>query len=234
MNNNFLKLATYNIHRSTGTDGACVPERIAHVINGLQADIIGLQEVGWYHRKGRRTNQFDFLREKTGYDIVPGLVRDHDNACFGNALLTRHHVKSYACLNLTVSGNAPRGAVQAILQTNHGALQIIIVHLGLSPWERYRQMKVIADFIRTQPTIPTVVMGDFNQWLYQTEASNQITNLLPGHVHALTFPAQLPVVRLDRMFLSSKIKLLGKKVLKNEITKKASDHLPLLAEVICS
>ena len=227
-----FRLATYNIHRSLGVDGEFAPKRIAKVLETLDADILGLQEVGWYHGKGQRINQFDFLREATGYEMVPGLVRDHENACFGNALLTKYPVKSYACINLTIAGYAPRGAIQAILETKVGELQVIVVHLGLTPWERYQQMKKIADLVRHNQSKRTIVMGDFNQWLQHTEASSQITSLLPKQINELTFPTRLPVVRLDRMFMSANIELLKQGTLKDETTKKASDHFPLYAQVV--
>ena len=41
-----FKVATYNIHSCLGTDRKFAPERIAQVIAELDADLIGLQEVG--------------------------------------------------------------------------------------------------------------------------------------------------------------------------------------------
>jgi len=68
--------------------------------------------------------------------------------------------------------------------------------------------------------------------LQHTEASSQIASLLPKQINELTFPTRLPVVRLDRMFMSANIELLKQGTLKDETTKKASDHFPLYAQVV--
>ena len=40
-----LRIATYNIHRCRGLDGRTRPERIAAVLESIDADIVALQEV---------------------------------------------------------------------------------------------------------------------------------------------------------------------------------------------
>ena len=40
-----IRVATYNVHKCRGLDGRTRPERIAHVISQLDADIVALQEI---------------------------------------------------------------------------------------------------------------------------------------------------------------------------------------------
>ena len=40
-----LRIATYNVHRCIGLDRRTDPMRIARVIEGMNADVIALQEV---------------------------------------------------------------------------------------------------------------------------------------------------------------------------------------------
>lgn len=50
-NPDVLRVVTYNIHKSRGLDGRIRPERIAKVLQKLNADIISLQEV-WSYKEG--------------------------------------------------------------------------------------------------------------------------------------------------------------------------------------
>src|SRR3546814_11017458 len=63
--------------------------RVVSVLEEIDADVVGLQEVGWHRPTHHRIDQFAYLRERTDYTVVEGLVRDPLRARFGNALLTR-------------------------------------------------------------------------------------------------------------------------------------------------
>jgi endonuclease/exonuclease/phosphatase family metal-dependent hydrolase len=40
-----VRVATYNIHRCRGIDRRVMPQRVAEVLRGIDADVIALQEV---------------------------------------------------------------------------------------------------------------------------------------------------------------------------------------------
>lgn len=46
-----LRIATYNIHKCVGIDRRYSPERIAEVLEEIDADVIALQEVLCHSRK---------------------------------------------------------------------------------------------------------------------------------------------------------------------------------------
>jgi len=81
-----LRVATWNIHNGRGADGRRNLHRIAAVIEQLQADLIGLQEVGC-DREG--ASDVALLARRNGYawHAVPtcGLGQADSR---GNALLT--------------------------------------------------------------------------------------------------------------------------------------------------
>src|SRR3546814_16055426 len=59
----------------------------------------------------------------------------------------------------------PRGAVMAELLVDDRAVRVIGLHLDLSGLWRRRQMRAILGAIDRRPqTIPTVLMGDTNEW----------------------------------------------------------------------
>ena len=53
-----LKFTTWNIHSGIGGDRHFDMGRIAAVLAEIDADVVGLQEVGWHRRTHHRVDQF--------------------------------------------------------------------------------------------------------------------------------------------------------------------------------
>src|SRR3546814_7589134 len=136
-----LRLATWNIHSGIGGDHYFDMGRILSVLEEIDADVVGLQEVGWHRRTHHRIDQFSYLREFTDYTVVEGLVRDPLRAQFGNALLTRLPVDKVRWVDLKIPGHVPRGALIAEVQGDASPLEVTVLHLGLTVWERDRQTR---------------------------------------------------------------------------------------------
>jgi len=231
--NGSLKLATWNIHYGIGSDRRLDMSRIISVLGEIDADVIGLQEVGWHRRSHKRVDQFAYLREHTAYDVVEGLVRDPLRAQFGNALLTRIPVRETRWIDLKVAGHVPRAALAVELETTAAPLRVVVVHLGLSPWERERQVRRLIEAILpdegTPP--PTALLGDFNMLRPKTRASQVLARHFLTCVRTPTFPARKPILSLGRIYLSADWELAETQVLRGGLATQASDHLPLVAHV---
>jgi endonuclease/exonuclease/phosphatase family metal-dependent hydrolase len=80
-----------------------------------------------------------------------------------------------------------------------------------------------------QSELPTVVLGDFNDWMWPGSVQNVLARKLPGHTHHRTFPARLPILKLDRIFCRPAAALVSSKV--DPAGAEVSDHLPLVAEI---
>ena len=158
-----LKLATWNIHYGIGDDRRFDLDRIVAVLGEMDADIVGLQEVGWHRRTHHRIDHFAYLREHTGYTVVEGLVRDPLRSRFGNALLTRFPVTSKQWVDLKIRGHVPRAALVAEVESPAAPLRVAVLHLGLATWERERQAKRLIEALEeAEAAPPTVLLGDFN------------------------------------------------------------------------
>src|ERR1700738_5403083 len=84
-----VRVATYNIHTCIGVDRRYDPGRIATVLREIDADIACLQEGDARRGTGRHAEQWAYLGEATGCQVVLGAgVRDQCGR-FGNAILTR-------------------------------------------------------------------------------------------------------------------------------------------------
>jgi endonuclease/exonuclease/phosphatase family metal-dependent hydrolase len=127
------------------------------------------------------------------------------------------------------------------LQTEGGVLHLFNLHLGLSGGERRRQagMLLSADLLRDAAlTAPLVVCGDFNMWFpvpgpiaRLLRRSLRDAAFLAGARRA-TWPARLPLLRLDRAYVDGGIEVLACGVLDDRETRAASDHLPLWLDLL--
>ncbi len=234
-----FSIATWNIHSCLGLDGKFRPERVVKAIQAMDPDILALQEVGWALRGRVGFDQFAFLARETGYHVIPGLVRHHANAHFGNAILTRHPVTVADPLELSLPYHSPRGGVDAVIHvTDRLLVRVINVHLGLSPLERRLQInRIIARL--TDPALaprpesggigPAVVLGDLNHWRRTSQSMRKLGRVLPVGVTGQTYPARLPTMMFDRILATPDLAVLDHQVIVTDGARGASDHLPLMA-----
>ncbi|WP_413205261.1 endonuclease/exonuclease/phosphatase family protein [Rhodospirillum sp. A1_3_36] len=224
-----LSLATYNIHSCLGTDGKFRPDRIVRVLQSLDVDVLGLQEVGWALRGRVGFDQFAFLERETGLTVLPGLVRHHADAHFGNAILTRHPVEAAEGFDLGLPYHSPRGGVEARLLVGGRLARVINVHLGLNPVERRLQIQRLLYRLAEEPDLPTLLCGDMNHWRRTSYSMGRLRVLLPEGVVGRTYPSGLPTLMFDRILGSTHLSLESHRVVLTDGTRVASDHLPLEA-----
>jgi endonuclease/exonuclease/phosphatase family metal-dependent hydrolase len=75
----------------------------------------------------------------------------------------------------------------------------------------------------------TIVLGDFNDWLWVKSVRRVLAARCPVRTQLRTFPSQLPVLRLDRIYAT-----LGGEIVKAWTDREAraySDHLPVIADI---
>jgi endonuclease/exonuclease/phosphatase family metal-dependent hydrolase len=231
-----LKLATWNIHYGIGTDGRFDLDRTLAVLRSIDADVIGLQEVGWHRQGHNRVDVFRFLRENTDYEVVEGLVRDPLRSRFGNAILTRLPVRRTRWIDLKVMGHVPRAAILAEVETAGAPISVVSLHFGLATWERERQAQRLVDALAEDastenggPHPPAALLGDFNMLRTKTRAAAILAARFPTAVRKPTYPVRTPMLSLDRIYLSPEWELGETEVIRDGDTLKASDHLPLVA-----
>ncbi|HTH16793.1 MAG TPA: endonuclease/exonuclease/phosphatase family protein [Magnetospirillum sp.] len=227
-----VSLASYNIHRGFGTDGRYAPERTAEVIEALDADVIGLQEVDMRLLVDGRA-QLDFLAESLSLNAVPGPNVKGRRGKFGNALLTRWPVRSVCRTDLTVGHFEPRGAIMAELDVGGHALRVVVTHLGLNAAERRLQVRTLMGALEDagSDAVPTVIMGDFNEWRPTRGALKSIDRRFGVSLMPRTFPSRLPLLPLDRIWAWPAAGLKRLSVYATPLSRVTSDHLPLRAEV---
>ncbi|RDC61031.1 hypothetical protein HME9302_02248 [Alteripontixanthobacter maritimus] len=226
-----IRVATYNIHKSIGTDGVCDPMRIISVLREMDADIVALQEAD--RRFGSRASTLPLVAlDDTPWRPLDLGRRPRSIGWHGNALLVRRGLEARAVHALDVPTLEPRGAVSADIVTHGGALRVAGMHCDLSGFRRRAQFRAVLDHTEAQrPNLPTVLMGDFNQWGVASGAMRAFGNgwqvLTPGP----TFPGRRPVAQLDRIVITRNLHCVASGVHHSGLASIASDHLPVWADI---
>lgn len=226
-------VASYNVHKAIGTDYRRDPDRVAQVIRDIDADIVALQEVD--KRLGRRAGQLDLrhLERHCGLQaLVPDRRKGRDALGWhGNLIL----VRGFTCVHLqtvALPGFEPRGAMIADLDRAGQGLRVISAHLGLLPMSRRQQAATLA--AHCLPGRPTLFLGDTNEW---TRAEGgPLSDLMQalgaqGVPLRASFPSRAPVLPLDRIVPGPGVRLRALRVHDTPLARRASDHLPLRADV---
>ncbi|BCR04282.1 hypothetical protein DESUT3_13510 [Desulfuromonas versatilis] len=227
-----LQLVSWNVHAWRGSDGREDLERSARVIQGLQADILGLQEVVNHQDDLAGAGELGRLAQRVGMELITGptLVRSHGE--YGNALLSRFPVQAVRHIDLSFPHREPRGALDIDLDIRGHRLRVVVTHLGLRPVERRFQVRRLIRALDVHPAETLAVMGDLNEWFIFGRPLRWL------HRHfgrfqpsPATFPAVFPVFSLDRIFIDPPHALQQLRAIRTPATRKASDHLPLQALV---
>ncbi len=238
---NSVRVATYNIHK--GVQGIGPRRRLeihnlGHAVEQLDADIVCLQEVSKSHRISEQhftlwpeLPQAHFLAPE-GYEAVyrtNALTRHGEH---GNALLSRWPVIAHQHEDMSDHRFEQRGLLHVEVLLHGRRVHVVVVHLGLIPASRARQVLQLRNFIAREvpPLAPLLVAGDFNDWGARVpRALNAVgLNTFRGLAQP-TFPARLPLLQLDYVYARG-LTPVGLEVPRGRIWWRMSDHLPLIAE----
>jgi len=228
-----IVVATYNVHKCVGTDGRFDPDRIADVVAELGADVLALQEAD--RRLGLRNGLLDLerLARTTGLELVPVAMRPLSHGWHGNALFVRggavRRIK-----RVPLPQAEPRGAVLAEIDLPAGRLRVVGAHLGLLKRSRRRQTAALLAALERAEPMPTVMMGDFNEWR-PGRPDCPLAELEPlfgpTREHHPSFPSRRPIFALDRILGWPIGAVEAIAVHDTPLARVASDHLPLKALV---
>lgn len=240
-----LRVMSYNVHSCIGGDGNYIPRRIADVIAALEPDIVALQEVDM----GRpRTGKMDQAREiaqllRMSYCFFPLLRLGEE--LYGIAMLSRRPMALIKAEKLPTLSAFPhierRGVMWAAVRANGGVVQVTNTHLGLINRERLLQSHALLgeEWLAHNDCQPPVIScGDFNavpgSLVYRLFHKNykDVQLCVKDKKPQKTWPSILPVLRLDHIFVSPEIGVVDVRVPRNHLTRIASDHLPIVTDLL--
>jgi endonuclease/exonuclease/phosphatase family metal-dependent hydrolase len=220
-----LRVATYNIHKGVNTLRRLSLAQIREQLDALDLDIICLQEVqGRHDRLSTRITGYpaqahhDYLASGvTGANDAPhqavyGMNAVYTQGHHGNAVLSHLPVLRSSNLDISHHRLESRGMLHALFATGVPAqprINVVCVHLGLFAVSRRYQLRTVSQTLAARIPVqePLIVAGDFNDWQGKDlQALTEPLQLVEAHHHlhgryGLTFPARLPVMPLDRLFV---------------------------------
>lgn len=247
-----LRVVTYNVHYCKGLDGRFAPERIARVLHTLDPDIIALQELESGRERSRGEDQLAYLANYLGLSSCFCASIEQGEERYGHAFLARGPLRATRCLHLPTGGRPriePRDAMAAEVELHGRNIMLFGTHFGLARAERAAQIDrmVEPDMLGGDFTSqPAMFLGDLNltpggplyqrlQHGWRNEAGDarfrDVVPLSPNARPCPTFPAFLPLRRLDHIFVTPHFKVLDVFAHSNLLTGRASDHLPLVADL---
>ena len=246
-----LRIATYNIHAGSGADNVFDLDRQAAALRALHADVIGLQEVDVHW--GARSQDLDVARElaeRLGmrvsfapiYSLHP-VTAGEPRREFGVAVLSRYPIRSAVNHEITrlstqdpnpVPTPAP-GFGEVTLKVRGVPVQVFVTHLDYraDPSVRVAQVadtrRIMSAERSAVPGARQVLLGDFNATPDAAELAPLWTELRDaGPANGVTFPADVPVKRIDYVAVGTGIDIRSATV---PAEPAASDHRPVVAEV---
>jgi endonuclease/exonuclease/phosphatase family metal-dependent hydrolase len=239
-----LRLMTYNTHGCGGMDGRVSPRRVARVIRGPMPDIVALQELDLGRRRSRAEDQAAIIARETGMQAVfcPTVTRGDEH--YGHAVLSPWPLEVVKRARLPHDPESwwqePRSAIWVRLNLAGRTINVITTHLGLGPHERVLQIEALLgpEWIGgIAADEPVLLCGDFNclpgSRPYRRALGRlfDLQLLWPGHRPLPTFSSVQPLVRIDHIFGSAHFAPEAITVVRNDITRVASDHLPLMVDL---
>ncbi|MDY7577123.1 endonuclease/exonuclease/phosphatase family protein [Herbaspirillum sp. RTI4] len=198
-------------------------------------------------------SQHEFLAGQSHFSAY-GMNAVYDHGHHGNALLSRFPIAS--SLNHDVSDHAyeSRGILHCVITLDQREVHCYVVHLGLFGSGRRRQVAALIDAVQnaTPPDAPVIIAGDFNDWgnalgdqlcqrlqlreVFDEQHVNtgvmaflrKLGGMVPRPTPARTFPAALPYLRLDRIYLRG-FRIESAEVMRGPVWSTLSDHVPIVA-----
>lgn len=239
-----FRILTYNVHRCQGGDRRVDVGRVAEVIAHEGADIVALQEVDVGRARTGRVDQAHDLARRLNMVSRFNAAFNVEEELYGDAILTARPERLIKAGPLPgyprIARLEPRGALWVAVELGGAEIQVINTHLGLVPREQQIQAAALAGrewLGAPERRDPTILLGDFNAAsrtvVYRTlsRALRDAHTLRPrGQARAAGFPAAMPMLRIDHIFVSSGIKVKSVRAGISPAARIASDHLPLVMD----
>jgi len=225
-----LRVASYNIRKCVGLDWRRRPDRVLAVLAEIGADVVALQEAD--RRFGAKLSALppEALAE-AGWHAAPVAPHPGGLGWRGNAILLGPRAEAEATLALPLPALEPRGAAIAALRIDGRRLVVVGAHLGLTARRRALQAAAIAEALDAWGPGPSVLLGDMNEPRPAAGCHAIFAERWRMVAPRPTFHASAPVAALDRIGLGAGVALRAVEVHKSALARRASDHLPLWADL---
>ena len=216
-----LRVLSYNVHGLRDDRAA-----LTGLVRDLEPDVVIVQEAP---RRFRWRHKCAALADDVGMVVAAGGL-----PALGNLLLVTLRVRVHEAWSLRyplTPGRHLRGAVFARCSVRGATFSISGSHLATDPVERPAQAAAWKTAL-TSLDGPVIAAADLNEGAGGGAWRTVADGFVEPSSAALTFPATLPRHRLDALFVSPDITVEKYEVIETEQARNASDHLPVLADLL--
>jgi endonuclease/exonuclease/phosphatase family metal-dependent hydrolase len=214
-------------------------------------DLLAIKHASWPSQ-----SQHEFLANDAQHSAY-GKNAVYDHGHHGNALLSNFPIA--AVRNHDVSDHAfeSRGILHCVVTIDTQVIHCYVIHLGLFAGSRLRQTEALIEAVSASAPrdVPLVIAGDFNDWTNSLSESlcerlgvtevfdrhltasrfgsylRRLSGRGPRRAPARTFPAAMPMLQLDRIYVRG-FDVVDAKVLFGASWARLSDHAPIMTELI--
>lgn len=221
-----LRVVSYNIHSQRDDRAA-----LAAVVRAAAPDVLIVQEAPrrfwWRQRCATLAASFGLVVAAGG---LPSL---------GNLLLTslRVRVLGTRCQRYPLTpGRHMRGAAYADCRVGDARFLLAGSHLSTDPAERPAQAAAFKRQLAAADA-PVVVGVDLNEgsdgpaWQAVADGLTDVA-AAAGRADRHTYPCAGPRVRIDALFVDPRITVVNYEVVDTPLARRASDHFPILADLL--
>ncbi|QAU33409.1 endonuclease/exonuclease/phosphatase family protein [Janthinobacterium sp. 17J80-10] len=200
--------------------------------------------------------QHDFLAGDDAYHVAYGMNAVYDHGHHGNALVSRYPIASFSNQDVSDHAFEKRGILHCVVRWVEAGVDVhcFVIHLGLFAGSRKRQTASLIEAVNelAPRDAPVVIAGDFNDWTNQLSDKlreqlgvcevfdenisrrgfgtylRRLAGRGPKMAPARTFPAAMPLLQLDRIYVRG-FTVEDAKVLHGGLWSRLSDHAPIVA-----
>jgi endonuclease/exonuclease/phosphatase family metal-dependent hydrolase len=236
-----LRVVSYNVKHGLGMDGELNLERIALVLEALDADVILLQEMDENCGRSESVDQAQALGKRLGMDSRFAPFMDFGGGRYGLAMLSRFTIVSSQVVVLPPGTREPRSALALVVRQGAQDIRVVNAHFDWldDDTERFAQATALSDAIAAMtPVLPTVFGGDLNDAPKSRAVLAFERSTLPAEARfrrigpfGYTFPSDAPSKAIDHLLVAPAERWSTTEV---QVVQEpmASDHCPIVADLV--
>ncbi len=230
-----ITVMTYDINHGMGNDNVYNLSRISKVIKNESPHIVILNEVDYKTRRGLNDEQARRIAAELGMEFTFSRNYPVDGGWTGNAILSKFPIEfAENKIYKQDYGHNTKSLLHIIVNIGNIKVHVYGTQLSSDSIASSNQVKELLNFVfEWGNDSPVIIGGNFEMtpdYKRIYEMAYYFTDVgAYFQTEAFTYPASEPYKRLDYLFSNKLAIPLKVKVLDNEITRVASDHLPVVA-----
>jgi len=231
-----ITVMTYDINNGLGMDNIYSLKRIAKIIRSGSPHLVVLNSVDYKTKRGFYDEQARVLAADLGMEFTFARNFETDSGWTGNAILSKFPIEfAENKIYKQDYGQETKSLLHIIIKTGNNNIHLFGTELSADSSASSNQAQELIDFVfEWDSNSPIIIGGNFGMTpdykrvyemaYYFTDVGSFI------QPEGFTYPAYAPSKRIDYIFSNKFAIPLEVSILDNELTRVASDHLPVVTQ----